>query len=329
MAVPGFTCTGGGVALLLGLTLLACGPADVESVADDDSGLSAGWPTLSLNSSNPQVTAAQYLLRHHGAAIELDGHFGPDTQVVVRDFQARHGIAADGVIGASTWRALVAGVTVAEGDHGVLVEAVQYLLRYRGHPQLTVDGEYASATVAAMTSFQRQHCVSPADGGVGPATWQALIVGAGCNGAPGGTPGKDKDGVSSPGDDGTPGSNGFIWPVRGPLTSGFGMRWGRLHAGVDIAADTGVVIQAAAGGTVKTAAASGGYGNLIELRHASGTHTLYGHCSELLVHVGATVRQGQVIGRVGSTGNSTGPHLHFEVRPGGGEPVDPLGYLPK
>jgi murein DD-endopeptidase MepM/ murein hydrolase activator NlpD len=122
------------------------------------------------------------------------------------------------------------------------------------------------------------------------------------------------------------GSGNFIWPVNGTFTSPFGMRWGRLHAGIDIAAPTGTPIRAADSGTVQLAGFQGGYGNYTCIGHGGGIATCYAHQSSIGVSTGQSVSQGQVIGAVGSTGNSTGPHLHFEVRING-SPVDPMGYL--
>jgi murein DD-endopeptidase MepM/ murein hydrolase activator NlpD len=130
------------------------------------------------------------------------------------------------------------------------------------------------------------------------------------------------DGGSSP----PPSSGGLIWPCAGPITSPFGMRWGSLHPGIDIGAPTGTPIKAAASGMVLTASYTGGYGNLVVLDNGNGIATAYAHQSQIAVSVGETVTQGQVIGYVGSTGFSTGPHLHFEVRVNG-SPVDPMGYL--
>jgi murein DD-endopeptidase MepM/ murein hydrolase activator NlpD len=120
-------------------------------------------------------------------------------------------------------------------------------------------------------------------------------------------------------------SSGFIWPVNGVLTSGFGWRWGRMHEGIDIAAPTGTPIRAAAAGAVIYAGYMGGYGNIVIIDHGSGLSTAYAHQSAIYVG-GGSVSQGTVIGAVGSTGNSTGPHLHFEVRVNGSA-VDPMGYL--
>ena len=125
------------------------------------------------------------------------------------------------------------------------------------------------------------------------------------------------------------GSGQFIWPVNGPVTSPFGPRWGRLHAGVDIPAAEGTPIRAAASGRVavlQDVGASGGYGNYTCIQHGGAISTCYAHQSGFATSAGASVSQGQVIGYVGNTGNSFGAHLHFEVRVNG-TPVDPLGYM--
>jgi len=121
-------------------------------------------------------------------------------------------------------------------------------------------------------------------------------------------------------------ASGFIWPVNGVVVSGFGMRWGRMHEGIDIAASTGTPIWAAAGGTVIWSGWRGGYGNCVVVDHGNGLATLYAHASALLVGVGQRVSQGETVALVGSTGNSSGPHLHFEVRVNG-VAADPLLYL--
>jgi murein DD-endopeptidase MepM/ murein hydrolase activator NlpD len=125
--------------------------------------------------------------------------------------------------------------------------------------------------------------------------------------------------------DSTPSSSGLIWPVNGPVVSGFGMRWGRMHEGIDIAVPYGTPIHAAASGTVIFSGWMSGYGNFVIIDHGGGMATAYGHQSSIAVG-GGTVSQGQVIGYVGCTGHCFGPHLHFEVRING-SPVDPLGYL--
>ena len=124
----------------------------------------------------------------------------------------------------------------------------------------------------------------------------------------------------------TPSSAGFTWPTSGQITSGFGPRWGRMHQGLDVAAPTGRPITAAKSGKVIVAGWSGGYGNLVVIDHGGGLSTAYAHQSRIAVRVGAPVTQGGLIGYVGSTGHSTGPHLHFEVRVNG-VARDPLPYL--
>jgi murein DD-endopeptidase MepM/ murein hydrolase activator NlpD len=124
--------------------------------------------------------------------------------------------------------------------------------------------------------------------------------------------------------------NGYIWPTKGVITSGYGMRWGRMHKGLDIAAPTGTPIVAAAPGVVVTAGwNSGGYGKLVEIQHPDGSQTLYAHNNRILVQRGQEVAQGQQISEMGTTGYSTGPHLHFEVHPSGQGAVNPMAYLPK
>jgi len=123
---------------------------------------------------------------------------------------------------------------------------------------------------------------------------------------------------------------GYIWPAKGILTSGYGWRWGRMHAGIDIASDVGTPIYAAASGVVQYAGwNSGGYGNMVEIKHADGSMTRYGHMNAIYVHEGQRIGQAEQIGEMGSTGYSTGPHLHFEVHPvAAGGAVNPMAYLP-
>ncbi len=123
-----------------------------------------------------------------------------------------------------------------------------------------------------------------------------------------------------------------LWPVNGPITSRFGQREdpfsgeGGLHWGVDISSGSGTPIHVAADGIVASAEYTSGYGRLVVIDHGNGVRTWYGHMSQFQVIPGQEVRRGQVIGNVGSTGRSTGPHLHFEVRLGG-NPVNPAPYL--
>lgn len=121
--------------------------------------------------------------------------------------------------------------------------------------------------------------------------------------------------------------SGMAWPTTGSVTSGFGFRWGSLHAGIDIANGVGTPIRAAKAGTIILAGWNGGYGNAIVIDHGGGLSTLYAHMTRLRASQGQRVDQGDLIGDMGSTGNSTGSHLHFETRVGGGA-QDPTRFLP-
>jgi murein DD-endopeptidase MepM/ murein hydrolase activator NlpD len=123
-------------------------------------------------------------------------------------------------------------------------------------------------------------------------------------------------------------SASYIWPAKGTLTSGYGWRWGRMHRGIDVANSTGTPIYASSDGVVQKAGwNNGGYGNLVEIRHADGSMTRYGHNSKVLVQAGQQVRQGETIALMGSTGFSTGPHTHFEIHPSGKGAVNPIALL--
>lgn len=120
---------------------------------------------------------------------------------------------------------------------------------------------------------------------------------------------------------------GYIWPMNGSVTSYYGYRWGRMHSGIDIDCNTGDPLVSSKAGRVILARVYGGYGNTIGIAHARGFSTVYAHLNAFDVSEGQDVRQGEVIARCGSTGNSTGSHLHFEVRVNS-QPRDPLDYLP-
>lgn len=120
---------------------------------------------------------------------------------------------------------------------------------------------------------------------------------------------------------------GFIWPINGSITSYYGSRWGGMHTGIDIDCNTGDPLVASKAGRVIMSSSYSGYGNTIVIDHGGGYSTLYGHLNGYNSSSGQDVAQGAVIGYCGSTGNSTGSHLHFEVRVNG-SPVDPLDYLP-
>lgn len=119
----------------------------------------------------------------------------------------------------------------------------------------------------------------------------------------------------------------FRWPVTGPITSYFGYRWGSFHNGIDIGAPHGTPIAASRGGRVLFAGWRGNYGNLVIVDHRDGKTTWYAHLSRFAVSSGAWVERGQILGYVGTTGRSTGPHLHFEIREHD-RPRNPLDFLP-
>jgi murein DD-endopeptidase MepM/ murein hydrolase activator NlpD len=126
------------------------------------------------------------------------------------------------------------------------------------------------------------------------------------------------------------GADRFAVPLRGPFESPFGLRWGRLHAGIDIAVLETSQVRAAADGVVVATGwldEHAGYGNVVELRHGHGLVTLYAHLASIQVEPGDLVQRGEPIARAGCTGSCTGAHLHFEVHVRG-KPVDPLGFLP-
>ena len=123
-------------------------------------------------------------------------------------------------------------------------------------------------------------------------------------------------------------ANRWVLPISHyRLSSNYGPRWGRMHAGIDFAAPIGTRLVAMHAGTVTFAGQQSGYGNKVEIRYTDGTVSYYGHMSSISVHRGQGVAAGQLVGRVGSTGHSTGPHLHLEIHPRGGGPVNPYPWL--
>ena len=121
----------------------------------------------------------------------------------------------------------------------------------------------------------------------------------------------------------------FVMPTKGIFTSGFGYRWGVLHGGIDIANSIGTPILAASDGVVIDAGPAAGFGMWVKLRHADGTVTLYGHVNTITCNIGERVMAGDQIATMGNRGNSTGPHLHFEVLLNGTDRTDPVPWLAK
>jgi hypothetical protein len=258
----------------------------------------------------PAVAALQVTLRHHHVYRgPVDGVLGPRTTNAVMRFQRRHGLTPDGVAGPKTRRAfgrfarhVLGSRPLAPGMSGWDVAELQFALAWHGFPNSTIDGGFGAHVERALKKFQRWSHL-PADGVAGPATFRALRTPLPlCPIA-------------------------LAWPLRAPVGSPFGPRGTGFHPGIDLTTWTGAPVGAAAAGRVIFAAyAPGGYGNLVEVAHGGGVVSMYAHLSAITVRVGRTVTTGERIGRVGSSGEATGPHLHFEVRVRGAA-VEPLAAL--
>ena len=253
-----------------------------------------------------RVAALQVALRAHGVYKgSVDGLQGPATAKAIRKIQTRAKIAVDGVVGPQTRKVLgkfgrpgLGTRSLESGMRGWDVASLQFRLAQRGFPSGTFDGQFGPRTEAAVLRFQDWAGLVP-DGAVGPATMRALAA------PPATSP------IS------------FAPPLYGPHTDGFGPRGARMHTGLDFPAPAGTPVLAARIGTVTVAGWIDGYGNTVALKHKLGVSTLYAHLSAILVKPGQRVAVGHPLGRVGSSGVSSGPHLHFEVRVRGA-PIDPL-----
>jgi peptidoglycan hydrolase-like protein with peptidoglycan-binding domain len=244
-----------------------------------------------------RVAALQVALGARGLyAGTVDGVYGPYTQRAVRRFQHRRGLLVDGIAGPRTKRALgrlgrplLGRRILHRGKVGFDVAQLQFLLAWQGFPSGSFDGGFGPRTETALRHFQRRERIG-VDGVAGPATIARLR---------GRIP---RSPIS------------LAWPVRAGVGDRFGPRGNRFHAGVDFPARGGARVRAARRGRVAFAGwDNGGFGYLVTLRHGHRVRTRYAHLSRITVSRGQRVRRGAVIGRVGSTGASTGPHLHFEV----------------
>ena len=227
----------------------------------------------------------------------------------MRRFQARRGLAVDGIAGPRTRAALgwrgrprLGARAIIGGARGWDVAALQFLLATRGFPSGEFDGRLGPRGQAALQHFQGWAGLA-ADGVAGPATLSA---------------------VRRP----PPRSAlRFLAPLGGTPTDRFGPRGAAMHTGLDYPAPRGTAVAAAGGGCVSSAGHDGGgYGNLVVIEHDAGMTSWYAHLATIAVRPGQCVGSGALVGRVGSTGNATGPHLHFELRLRGAA-VDPLSGL--
>jgi murein DD-endopeptidase MepM/ murein hydrolase activator NlpD len=262
-------------------------------------------------SGNPDVAALQVGLRAHGLyAGTVDGVLGAGTENALRRFQKRAGLTADGVPGPRTRKALgrygrrapLGKRQLGVGSRGWDVAALQFALAWHGFPSGPFDGYLGARTDGALRRFQRWARLTP-DGTAGPTTYAALR----------------RPLPRSP--------IRLAFPVSAPVGDPFGPRGDRFHAGIDIPAPTGTPVAASGSGRVVFAGLSaGGWGKMVLVVHANGVRTRYAHLSRIAVRVGERVVTGSTVGRVGATGEATGPHLHFEVLLRGAS-LDPLSAL--
>ncbi|HEX6780498.1 MAG TPA: peptidoglycan DD-metalloendopeptidase family protein [Solirubrobacterales bacterium] len=247
----------------------------------------------------------------------VDGIAGPLTRRGILMLQRRRGLSVDGILGPQTRRALgwrgrpgLGSRPMRNGNRGWDVAALQFLLQRAGSGAGRADGLFGPLTEAAVRRAQAAAGIG-VDGIAGPQTLLAL------RGAGGDSP------VSAP-----TGPVRFLRPVAGPTGDGFGVNRGdHLHSGIDFPVAAGTPVGAAGVGTVIFAGYNtGGYGNLVVVQHRLGYTSWYAHLSSVAVASGQAVEGGTRIGYVGSTGNSTGPHLHFEVRRYD-TPIDPAPLL--
>ena len=267
-------------------------------------------PAAAAHAASAGTAALQVALRAKGVySSTVDGIRGPMTRQGVRRFQARRGLVVDGIAGPRTRAALgwrgrprIGARVIGPGARGWDVAALQFRLATHGFASGPFDGRLGPRGGAALRRFQAWAGLS-ADGRAGPATLRALRRPA-------------------------PRSVlRFAAPLGGPVGDRFGPRGDAFHTGVDYPAPAGRTVVAAGRGCVSSAGwDSGGYGNLVVIAHRAGMTSWYAHLARIAVRPGTCVVAGTPIGTVGSTGHSTGPHLHFELRLRGAA-IDPLSGL--
>jgi murein DD-endopeptidase MepM/ murein hydrolase activator NlpD len=255
-------------------------------------------PATASAIGSPRVAAVQVALRAKNLyAGTIDGMQGPATRAALAALQQQTDVTVDDLAGPALGaRPLALGAT--GGD----VSQLQFLLAWHGFPNGTIDGAFGLHVQTALVRFQRWAGIPPL-GIVGPATVAALRAPV----------------PTCPVQ--------LAWPLRVKVGDAFGPRGAAFHPGIDLPAATGTPVRAAAVGRVTFAGpTAGGYGNLVIVKGAGGVATMYAHLSRILAYRGEAVTVGSLLGLVGATGETTGPHLHFEVRIRGAA-VDPLPAL--
>jgi peptidoglycan hydrolase-like protein with peptidoglycan-binding domain len=265
-------------------------------------------PALAAGAGDVNVAALQVALRARSLYPDtIDGYSGPGTHAAVATFERRVDLPADGIAGPRVRRALgrlgrhrLGSRAIGPGAVGWDVAALQFRLAWHGFPSGNFDGGYGPQLQAAIEGYQRWARLG-ADGVAGPATLASL---------------RRHPIPASP--------IRLLRPLNAPLGDGFGPRGNRFHSVLDLLASSGVAVRAAGSGRVSFAGFSpGGYGNLVVVQHVDGVTSWYAHLSSIAVRQGQSVSAGSLVGRVGASGDATGPHLHFEVRVRGAA-VNPL-----
>lgn len=254
------------------------------------------------------TAALQVALRAQGLyASSVDGVYGPATRAAVAAFQVRAGLPPTGELGPATTLALgprpaLGSRLLARGASGWDVTELQFLLAEHGFPSASFGAVFDAHVDGALRRFEAFAGLAP-DGVAGPAVVAALQ-------APPPAP-----------------PAGLAWPLAAPVGDGFGPRGDRFHAGIDLLAAAGTPVGAAGPGRVVYAGWRDGFGYEVTVADGAGLRAIYAHLSEIDVPLGERVAAGAQLGRVGMTGDATGPHLHFELRVRGAA-VDPLPALP-
>lgn len=264
-------------------------------------------PSGAAAAGDVNVAALQVALRGNGYyGGTVDGVNGAGTRAAVASLERHAGLPVDGVAGPRVRRALgrlgrhrLGSRPLHQGDVGWDVSGLEFRLAWRGFPSGNFDGGFGPHLDAAVRGFQRWAGIG-VDGVAGPGTLSSLRRHA------------------------IPASPlRLARPISAPIGDGYGPRGNRFHTGLDFLAPSGAAVRAAGNGTVVFGGYDDGYGELVVIRNAIGVSTWYAHLSRIGVSRGESVSTGSLVGRVGATGDATGPHLHFEVRLRGAT-VNPL-----